>query len=338
MNVSGTYHPHVLKRFRLGDPLGEGADMQVFAATDLESESPCVVKRPHPSLISRNIHEDVERRIALQSQLRSEGDALPSLPSLLACTAQDRFEWYFGDDLGHSYVVLVEERAAGVPLLGSVGDQVRGHPVSLPMNLFALHPSSEHLEREIENPSLSVLTIIERCLESGYLAGDLGPRNLFYSPGTGRATTIDLGALRRPRAEGKRSPAFDLNDILFEFFQFYTTPDRLPTSPEEYAQVRERRLVGSLERMTRSILEEYTSSSSGERRDSAEAILDDLARRRYQSVSEFRSGFELYLAQTASEPRSDTSDFAWSTALDRLREPYWSKYLFDAESELLQYG
>ncbi len=311
--------------------------MQVFASTDLETGEQCVVKRPHPSLISRNIHDDVERRISLQAQLRSEGDTIPGLPRLLASTVPDEFEWYFRDNPGNSYVVLVEERARGVPLLGSVADQVRGHPVGLPFNLFALHPSTEHIERNTDNPALSALAIIERCLESGYLAGDLGPRNLFYSPGTGRATAIDLGSLRRPQPKGKRSPALDLNDILFEFFQFYTTPDRPPTTPEEYGQVRERRLLGPLERMTKSVLDEYSSSATAERRDPAEVILNDIAKRRYQSVGEFRPNFEAYLSETAREPRTDTSDSAWSSALEGLRQPYWTKYVFDAESELSHY-
>ena len=42
-----------LSRFRLGDPIGEGADCQVFAATDLEDDAQVVIKRPHPSLIAR---------------------------------------------------------------------------------------------------------------------------------------------------------------------------------------------------------------------------------------------------------------------------------------------
>ena len=150
MNYKGTSPHHSLERFHLGDVLGEGADMQVFAATDLESGQQCVVKRPHPSLIARNIHDDVERRMTLQAELRSEGGVSAGLPGLLTFTAPDTFGWYFGDDPGNPYAVQVEERAVGIPLLGSVADQVRGHPVGLPLNLFALHPSNRHIERGIE--------------------------------------------------------------------------------------------------------------------------------------------------------------------------------------------
>ena len=326
-----------LERFQLGGLLGEGADMQVFAATDVESGLPCVVKRPHPSLISRNIHDDVERRMSLQAELRSEGGVWAGLPGLLTVTAPDAFGWYFGDDLSNSYAVQVEERAVGIPLLGSVADQVRGHPVGLPLNLFILHPSTMHIERCIENPTLTVLRIIEQCLELGLLAGDLGPRNLFYSPGTGRATVIDLGALRRPEPKSARSPEFDLNNILFEFFQFYTTPAEHPTSSDDYTRVSEHRLVGSLERMVQSMVEKYSALTNSQQRDSAQTILTGLAERRYQSVGEFRTDFEVYLEEAVREPPSEYVNGAWSTAVERLREPYWTKYLFHADSELANY-
>ena len=311
--------------------------MQVFAATDIESGVQCVVKRPHPSLISRNIHDDVERRMTIQAELRSSGGVSAGLPRLLATTASDAYSWYFGDNPGNSYVVLVEERAAGIPLLGSVGDQVRGHPVALPLNLFALHPSTMHIERNTGSPSITVLEIIEQCIDSGLLAGDLGPRNLFYSPGSGLATAIDIGALRAPQASSARSPGLDLNDILFEFFQFYTTADGPPSSSDGYAHVSEQRHVGPLERMVRSMSEKYSTLANVGQRSSAQSILNSLGERRYQSVGEFRSDFEVYLAESVQESHSETVDDAWSSAMERLREPYWTKYLFDADAELAHY-
>ncbi len=330
--------PSDLERFQLGESLGEGADMQVFSATDLETGDDCVVKRPHPSLISRNIHDDVERRVSLQTGLRAEEIGIAGLPRLLAVTVPDGFEWYFGDNLKHTYSVQVEERAAGIPLLGSIGDQVRGHSVGLPFNLFTLHPSTEHLERNIENPSLAALRVIERCFDLGYLAGDLGPRNLFYSPGTGDVTVIDLGSLRRPVLAGRRNRAFDLNDILFEFFQFYATPDSLPTSHEGFTQVREQEHSGTLERMALSMSEMYSTASDTGQRDAAEAILERISRRSYQSVADFHSDFQTYLSVAASRPRNDATDKVWSHALERLRETYWAKYLFDADLDLSLYS
>ena len=311
--------------------------MQVFAAADLESGDNCVVKRPHPTLVSRNIHDDVERRMTLQAELRSEGMGIAGLPRLIAVTDPDRFAGYFGDDLGHAYRVQVEERAAGIPLLGSIGDQVRGHPVGLPLNLFALHPSAGCLARNIEEPSLAVLRVIEQCFDLGYLAGDLGPRNLFYSPGTGEATVIDLGSLRREVTEGRRRRAVDINDILFEFFQFYSTPDALPASAEDFAQIREQRHSGTLERMAQSMIDTYSNARSADQRDAAQEILSRIAHRSYQSVSGFRTDYTVYLSASESRPRGPINERAWSSALRGLRDVYWTKYLFDADSELIHY-
>ena len=163
------------------------------------------------------------------------------------------------------------------------------------------------------------------------------PRNLFYSPGTGDATVIDLGSLRRPEPEGARRRALDINDILFEFFQFYTTPDSLPTSLEAFAQVQEQRHSGTLERMARSMAETYSAASEGGQRDGAEVILNKIAQRLYQSVEDFRSDFEAYLSGTASRPRRPSNDEAWRSALDGLRDSYWTKYLYDADIELSHY-
>ena len=325
--------PSILEQFELGELLGEGADMQVFAARDRESGEAVAVKRAHPSLTSRGIHDDVERRTRLQTALRSGGDGgFAGLPRLIALIEPDRFEWYFGDDPGNPYSVQVEARAAGVPLVGSVADQVRGHPVGLPMNLFALHPSGARLARGLENPSLAALGVIERCFELGWLAGDLGPRNVFYSPSSGAATVIDLGALRRPSAATARRAAFDVNDTLFEFFQFYATPDDPPASAGAFAAVSERPRSGGLERMAEALSRAYAGGADKARRDAARSILDRIGRRGYADVSAFRADFEAYLAAAALSPRAAGADAAWREALEGLRAPYWGKFLFEAET------
>ena len=53
-----------LHRFRLDGPLGEGADLEVFAATDTQTGSSVVIKRPHPTLLERGQQRTVERRTA----------------------------------------------------------------------------------------------------------------------------------------------------------------------------------------------------------------------------------------------------------------------------------
>ena len=313
--------PASLERYALGGLLGEGADMQVFAATDRDTGVAVVVKRAHPSLVSRGIHDDVERRVALQARLREQSGGFKGLPRLIAVTAADGFAGVFGDDLGYAYSVLVEERAVGVPLIGSVADQVRGHPVGLPMNLFALHPSGAWLAKGFENPSLTALRVIERCFEMGWLAGDLGPRNVFYAPGSGDATVIDLGNLRHPSPATARRAAFDVNDTLFEFFQFYATPDGAPESAEAFAAVSERRLSGSLERMSEGLARSYAGAES-ERRDAAMAILERIGRRGYSEVGEFREDFLGYLSAVPA-----AEDGVWAEAAEGLRGEYWGRFL-----------
>ena len=90
--------PGELRNFQLGSLLGEGADLQAFAARNSESGERVVVKRPHPSLVSRNMHRDVERRIALQAQVRETLGHPGSLARLHALTEPDAFAWYFGDE------------------------------------------------------------------------------------------------------------------------------------------------------------------------------------------------------------------------------------------------
>ena len=51
-----------LARYRLGPLIGEGVDRQVFAATDLETGDQVVLKRPHPTLVVRDQHGDVEEQ------------------------------------------------------------------------------------------------------------------------------------------------------------------------------------------------------------------------------------------------------------------------------------
>ena len=315
-------YPTILERFALGGLLGEGADMQVFAATDRDTGVAVVVKRAHPSLVSRGIHDDVERRVALQAGLRMRDGGFEGLPRLIGVTEPDGFSDVFGDDLGNAYSVLIEERASGVPLIGSVADQVRGHPVGLPMNLFALHPSERRLAKGFENPSLTALRVIERCFEMGWLAGDLGPRNVFYAPESGEATVIDLGNLRRSSPATARRAAFDLNDVLFEFFQFYATSDGALESAAAFAAVSERRLSGSLERMAEGLARSYAGAVNAQS-DAARGILERIGRRGYSEVAEFRADFLGYLGAVPT-----AEDAVWVEAAEGLRAPYWERFLF----------
>ena len=325
--------PRVLRRFRIGALLGEGADSQAFLAADSLGEvgETVVVKRAHPSLISRGLHDAVERRMAAQARFRREF-APDSLPRLLAATRASRFEWLFGDDPGNPHMALAEERARGVPLVGSVADQVRGRPVGLPMSLFALHPPPG---TRADSPAMDVLRVIERCAERGLLALDLSPRNAFYAPTERRTTVVDLGGLTEPRAATRRLEALDVNDALLEFFAAYATPSDSPRTAEGHLEIREVRLSGGIERRARTLADEFAASAGGRQADAAKHILDRIARRAYQDAADFRSDFLAY-ARAADEESSwdEETSQARRDALGWLRAPHWGKFAFDADEEL----
>ncbi len=323
--------PRQLRRYRLGGVLGEGADVQVFAASDEETGDPVVVKRPHPSLVKRGIHDDVQCRMALQADVRRRTCGPPGVAQLHFLTEPDGFEWYFGDDLGRDYTVGVEERARGIPLLASVVDQVRGHPIALPLNLFVLHRLRV---TGVDSPVFKVLDVVESCLEFGLMAHDLAPQNVFYRPRSGETTVIDLGALLTPRPETQRLEALDLNDVLLEFFRWYTTPKPTPTVVEEYCLVNDARLLGRLDRRSRTLSEEYSQIADEAHRSAAQGILERIADRGYTSIPEFRADLRGCIdAAEAIRPLRDSLRL-WDEALEELRASYWSKYLFSAESDL----
>ena len=325
-------HPRVLRRFRIGALLGEGADSQAFLAADSlgeGGEAAVVVKRAHPSLVSRGLHDDVERRMAAQARFRREF-APDALPRLLAATRADRFGWLFGDDLANPYMALAEDRARGVPLVGSVADQVRGRPVGLPMSLFVLHPPAG---TRAQSPAMDVLRLIEFCAERGMLALDLGPRNVFYNPSERRTTVVDLGGLEEPRAATRRREALDVNDILLEFFAAYTTPDDAPRTADGHLEVREVRLSGNIERRARTLADEFSARSAGGRRtETARHILDRIGHRAYQTTADFRADFLAHL-QAADEESSwdEAASQARRDALGGLGAAHWGKFAFEAD-------
>lgn len=329
-----TIDSNYLREYSLVERLGEGADLQTFLATDNDTGEQIVIKRPHPSLISRRLHDDVERRMLLQARLRTELGGIGCIPRLYGLTEPDHFEWFFGDDLECAYHVLLEERAVGIPLVGSVGDQVRGHPVGLPINLFVFHAPAQITP----SPALEVLHLIGSCFDRGYLALDLGPRNVFYSPGNATTTVIDLGDLRSPEPGSRRREPLDVNDMVFEFFALYTTPLPTPDNAADFMHIREPRAVGTIARRARALSEEYARIVDVHTREVAIAILHRIGERGYDSVSGFADDFEDYLEQTRNEMSDDSfTGGPWEEAIRQLYAPYWSKYVFDAEDELARF-
>ncbi len=323
--------PSDLRRLSLGALLGEGADSQAFLASDSLGEDhvrdAVVLKRAHPSLTTRGLHDAVERRMVAQARFRREF-APESLPRLLAATRADGFEWLFGDALGNPYMALAEERARGVPLVGSAADQVRGCPVGLPMSLFALNPPAG---TRAKSPAMAVLRLMEFCAERGVLALDLGPRNVFYDPSERRTTVVDLGGITKPRAATRRREALDVNDVLLEFFAAYTTPNAAPRTAAGHLEVREVRLSGGIERRARTLADEFSTRAAGVRRaDTAQHILDRIGRRAYQTPADFRADFLAHLRAADEESAWDDERMsAWREALGWLGGEHWGKFAFD---------
>ena len=331
-----------LGRFRLEGLLGEGAELQVFAATDAETGRQVVVKRPHPTLIGRLQHRDIEERLARLISLRADPrNPLPSLSRLIGSSMTRNHDAYFGDSLGQSYTVTVEERARGLPLVASAMDGIKGAPIGLPQNLFAVHPLVRHREKGFSAILRDVLEVAEAFHKAGYLLLDLRPQNVFFDPKCATITVIDVGNMMVPRPETRRRAPLDLHDLYLELFKWYAT---LATPPEDAAAYESPYGMASVARFPQDLdrmVEEYSIGLEEPVRAVAIAILEKVRQRGYGGLDEFRRDLEEYIL--LSEERysrlseSPLLGAAWRTAMDKLKEPYWTKYLFDADADLVAY-
>ena len=181
-----------LDRFELVGPLGSGADYDVRAAVDRETGEPVVLKRPSPQTVSRQMHGPTEERTAraLEAYERA-GQHCEAVPRVIGVTEAAIHDEYFGEDLGQPYSVRVEERAAGIPLVGDPRSRILRVPIGLGQNLFALHPLA--LPDGVHDWPVQeqLLEAQEIYANAGYALLDLGPHNVFYSPGTGRIAAAE---------------------------------------------------------------------------------------------------------------------------------------------------
>ncbi len=331
-----------LERFALGGILGEGADLQVFAATDTETGRPAVVKRPHPTLVERQHYQDVEHKIARSMRLRQDlGDGLPHVPRPLGCSPVEPHGTYFGDTLPQPYLVSVEERATGLPLVGSVVDGVKGLPIGLPQNLFALHPLKRHPDRGAFSILRDILDIAEALYAAGYLLLDVSPHNVYFDPLWAEATLIDIGSVTVEQPATRRRAPVDLHDFYLELFKWYTTPAQPPREPAAYAAPHGMDSVAAFARDLAWMKVDFSSSAPEQLGTTALAILERVSERSYTTLGEFREEFDLYL-RIASETYEELSEApalrdAWRKALVGLQDPYWGEFLFQADRDLAPY-
>ncbi|MYC32348.1 MAG: hypothetical protein F4X64_04140 [Chloroflexi bacterium] len=329
-----------LDRFELAGPLGSGADYDVRAAVDRETGQQVVLKRPSPQAVSRQMHSPIEDRTSrtLEAYERA-GIHCDLVPRVLGITEAAIHDAYFGDDVGQSYRVRVEERAAGIPLVGDPRSRILRVPIGLGQNLFALHPLAFPPGVGPWPVQTQLLAAQEVFQEAGYALLDLGPHNVFYSPGSGRISLVDASALVGHGVEttvANRGPQ-DVHDFFLEMLKFYIAPSLPPTDPAGYYDPYNQRPVISLEEECDDLLRTFGMVEDNVR-EAASVCIGKVRTRSYGTVVEFAGHLQECLGQIniRYDGMSDrpAAVAAWRSALDRLTETHWARYQFDADSEI----
>lgn len=328
--------PTDMKRFRLEGRLGEGADSEAFAATDTLTGQAAVVKRPHPALIARGHHAEVERRMARVIGLRQRhADALPHVARMIAHTAPANHDAYFGDGLGAAYTVMVEERATGIPLVGSAIDGIKRKPIGVPQNLFAVHPVFPHRRSGRFAIARGVLEVAEAFYNAGALLLDMRPQNIYFEPSDARITVIDIGGIAQERPADSRNAPLDLHDFYLELVKWYLPQSDPPTAAAEYAAPDETESAPMFKQNIDALIRRRMQAPPAE----SQAALDILRRisaRAYPDIDAFKRDFEAYLSildrKYARLSQCQPVAQAWISAKRMLTDAYWRKFRFDPQS------
>lgn len=329
-----------LDRFELVGPLGSGADYDVRAAVDRETGQQVVLKRPTPQTVRRQMHGPTEERTtrALEAYERA-GQHCAAVSRVIGVTDVAVHDDYFGDDVGEPYRVRVEERALGIPLVGDPMSRILRVPIGLGQNLFALHPLA--LPEGVGDwpVQTQLLEAQEVYAAAGYALLDLGPHNVFYSPGTGRVALVDASALVGhgiDRAQGNRGPQ-DIHDFYVEMLKFYVAPLLPPTDQAGYYDPYNQRPIIGVEQECDDLSQAFASAGD-ELREATTSCIGKVRRRGYGSVAEFgqdlRECLGLITIRNDLMAERDAATMAWQGALHRLTENHWTRYLFDADAEL----
>ena len=326
-----------LKRYHLEGKLGEGADSEAFAATDTETGKLVVVKRPHPMLIARSQHGAVERRMARVVALRQRmGDQPPHISRMLAYTEPASHDSYFGDSLIEAYSVVVEERATGIPLVGSAIDGIKRHPIGAPQNLFAVHPILPHPHRGRFSIVRDLLDVVESFQAAGTLLLDLRPQNIYFDPQHSSISVIDIGGVTEEIPPVRGNLPLDLHDFYLELFKWYIPIHAPPADINGYLQPQGMDTVPMFRQNLDSMIREHSQAPEEPWRCAALDILRKVSTRAYTGIADFRKEFEPFLlmleARYAALSTEHAYSQAWQGAKALLAEPYWRKYQFDPDS------
>ncbi len=329
-----------LDRFELVGPLGSGADYDVRAAVDRETGAPVVLKRPSPQAVSRQMHGSTEERStrALEAYERA-GQYCDVVPRVIGVTEVAIHDEYFGEDLGQPYSVRAEERAAGIPLVGDPRSRILRVPIGLGQNLFALHPLAQPDTVGDWPVQTQLLDAQEIYANAGYAVLDLGPHNVFYSPGTGRIALVDASALVGhgvERSQGNRGPQ-DVHDFYVEMVKFYLAPELPPMDAAGYYDPYNQRPVISVEDECDDLIRSFAGAGD-ELREAATACIGKVRQRGYTAVADFGADLHeclrLITIRNDRMPERPAALEAWRGALHRLSEDHWKRYQFDANTEL----
>lgn len=325
-----------LDRFRLEGALGEGADFEVFAATDTQTGLPVVVKRPHPTLIRRRHHNAVEQRIAKMIALRRLNDSLPHTAKMLAYTEPSVHRAYFSDDLDAEYSVMVEEHASGIPLVGSAIDGIKGAPIGVPQNLFALHPVIPHRQARRFGIVRAIIEIAQAFHDAGTLILDMRPQNIYFEPTDARITLIDIGGITEQRTAGRRHAALDLHDFYLEIMKWYVPMEPPPTDSTSYAKPHGMDSVPMFRQNLNTMIQQQKDAAAEPSQAAALHILHKISARTYPNIDVFKSDFEPYLLlledKYAALSEHQPIAHAWSEAMQLLTHSYWRKFRFNPQS------
>ena len=228
-----------LHRYEASGVLGIGADYEARAAVERETGRQVVLKRPAPETVRHRMHDGIEARTdRLLQGYREVGHTIPTVVPIVGYTERANHDAYFGEALGQTYRVIVEERASGIPLMGDLKARFTGVPIGVGQNLFALFPLIQPATTLPFAIHQQLLDLEEAFFQAGYVLLDLRPHNVFYQPATGRITVIDCGALADAHGavsrRGVRPP--DIHDFYLEMLKFYTTPQPPPMQASGYRE------------------------------------------------------------------------------------------------------
>jgi hypothetical protein len=330
-----------LHRYEATGVLGIGADYEARAAVERETGRQVVLKRPAPETLRHRMHEGIEARTdRLLQGYQEVGHTIPTVVPIVGYTERANHDAYFGETLGQTYRVMVEERASGIPLMGDLKARFRGVPIGVGQNLFALFPLIQPATTLPFAIHQQLLDLEEAFFQAGYVLLDLRPHNVFYQPATGRITVIDCGALADAHGavsrRGVRPP--DIHDFYLEMLKFYTTPQLPPVQASGYREPYGIRPVVNFERELDQMAQQFRTVANSGVQEAAMTIIAQVRQRAYTAFQDFRHDLIAYLEAVHSMhqtlPNLTEVRQAWMEALHWLRADYWQHYRFAPETEL----